>query len=249
MPVGKKISAASCVLACRDEAEAVERAAVEERRNEWDGWWRPTRREARGAALGVGHRGSRHGGARRDPLPLPRGGPSLGAHGGGLSQPCVTLSAVAKRTGGTAWVSLYHLRRRRRPSPTASSLLHHQIRPGSSLLSHRIWGHEASGAEAEARRGRKRAAQRIASLSRGSVGEMGWVGPACRRARPWLCRHNRGSARRCRVFSGDVIKKVVPTCVSLKNCSHMCAIHRNLFVLHAIPSICSRNGVSDRHVK
>jgi hypothetical protein len=117
----------------------------------------------------------------------------------------VTLPPVAKRMGGTAGVSLSHLWHRLRPSPNRSFLLHHRIRPGSSLLSHRIWGHEASGAKAGDAEGDSARPRRqlptgllgILFFSCGSLGEMEWVGPTSRHAKavalpaePWLCQRH-----------------------------------------------------------
>jgi hypothetical protein len=93
--------------------------------------------------------------------------------------------------------------------PNRSFLLHHRICPGSSLLSHRIWGHEASGAEAGERIGAAEAGKATArgpedssppafsassfSLA-GAWGRRNGWGPPVGARRPWLCRQNRGSA-------------------------------------------------------
>jgi hypothetical protein len=109
-------------------------------------------------------RGGREGERRRG-----RRGHVGGFGAGWCARPHVTLPPVVKRMGGTAGVSLSHLRRRRRPSPNRSFLLHHLICPGSSLLSHRIWGHEASGAEAGERRGGAEAGERRGAAEAGKA--------------------------------------------------------------------------------
>jgi hypothetical protein len=98
------------------------------------------------------------------------------------------VPAVAKRTGGTVGASLSHLRRCcRPPQPLLPPPSSNSPRvPPSSLPSHQIRDPEASGAEAEARGGQQRTAQRTSPhrpsrhplslylfLSRGSVGERG----------------------------------------------------------------------------
>jgi hypothetical protein len=162
--------------------------------------------------------GDRRGEAEKGSGGVVVGGRVGGFGAGWCARPCVTLPPVVKRMGGTAGVSLSHLRRRRRPSPYRSFLLHHRICPGSSLLSHRIWGHEASGAEAGECRGGAEAGERRGAAEVGKVTARGpedssppafssssfslagvlgrwngWGPPVCAR-RSWLCQQNRGSA-------------------------------------------------------